>query len=475
MHVAGHPGETMERAQNGEQDKRRVAALSVGVALALTGLKLVVGLATGSLGILAEAAHSGLDLVAAFVTFLAVSVSSRPPDERHQYGHGKVENLSALFETLLLLLTCVWIIYEALQRLFVKTVEIEPSIWAFAVMGTSLAALVWISRLLYRTAHKYHSQALEADALHFKTDIWSTIVVILGLVFVLFGDLTGRQAIFGKADAIAALLVALIVVKVSVELGRRTVDALIDTAPPGVDGTIAARVRQVPGVEHVDAVRVRRAGPETFADVTISVASSLPLDEAHKVAVAVEEAVRAVVPHSDVMVHTDPHDDSESVLQDIRLTARRLRLDVHNVDVQRIGKHMRVALDLEVAPDLSLRAAHDLATQLEKRLRDDIPDITRIDTHIEPRPQVETAGRDVTAQSPQMVAAVQQALHGLPLISGYHNIAIAQSGSRYTVSVHCTFDPDAAIADVHRVSDLAGERVRAALPDVQRVIVHAEP
>lgn len=465
----------MQTTRNADKEKRLVAAASVGVAVALTLFKLVVGLATGSLGILAEAAHSGLDLVAAFVTFLAVSISGRAPDKQHQYGHGKIENLSALFETLLLLVTCVWIIYEATQRLFVKSVEIEPSIWAFLVMGTSLAALIWISGLLYRTAHKYHSQALEADALHFKTDIWSTIVVILGLVLVLVGDLTGQQAILGKADAIAALFVALIVVKVSVDLGKRTIDALIDTAPPGVDSTIAERVRTVPGVDHVDAVRVRRSGPETFADVTISVPASLPVDEAHNVATAVEEAVRGVVPQSDVMVHTDPHDDSESVLQDVRQIARRLRLDVHNVDVQRIGEHLHVALDLEVAPQLSLREAHALATQLEQRLRDEVSGISRIDTHIEPRPQAESAGRDVTGQSPALVTAVKDALRDLPLISGFHNITILQSESRYTVSVHCTFDPDASIADVHRVSDLAGERVRAALPAVQRVIVHSEP
>ena len=461
--------------RNGDKEKRIVAATSVSVAAALTLFKLLVGLATGSLGILAEAAHSGLDLVAAFVTFLAVNVSSRPPDKQHQYGHGKVENLSALFETLLLLVTCVWIIYEAIQRLFFKAVEIEPSMWAFLVMGTALVALFWISGLLYRAAHKYQSQALEADALHFKTDIWSTIVVILGLAFVVIGKVTGRQDIFGKADAIAALFVAVIVVKVSMDLGKRTVDALIDTAPAGVDATIEQQVRHVPGVEHVDSVRVRRSGLETFADVTISVASSLPLDEAHTVAVAVEDAVRGIVPQSDVMVHTDPYDDTEGVLQEVRLLARRLRLDVHNVAVQRIGHHMHVALDLEVKPDLSLAEAHGLATRLESRLREDIPGIARIDTHIEPRPQTETPGRDVTAQTPEVVGAVKNAIKGLPLISGYHSITVLKSDGRYNVSVHCTFNPATSIRDVHQVSDQVSERVRESIPAVNRVIVHSEP
>ncbi len=461
-------------AVNGHTEKRRVAAISVGVATTLTLLKLGAGLATGSLGILAEAAHSGLDLMAAFVTFLAVSISSRPPDQQHHYGHGKIENISALFETLLLLITCVWIIYEAVQRLFFTSVSIEPSIWAFAVMFIALGSLFWISRLLYRTAIKYQSQALEADALHFKTDIWSTIVVILGLTLVVIGDVTG-QLWLTKADAVAALIVALIVVRVSLQLGRRTVEALIDTAPPGLGVAIEQRIVQVPGVEHVDAVRVRTSGPETFADVTISVSNSLPLEEAHSVAVAVENAVREVAPDSDVMVHTDPHDTTENVLEQVRLVAARMRLDVHNIAVQRIGGHVYVALDLEVAPNLSLGDAHELASALERRLREEIVSIARIDTHIEPRPQAVTTGHDVTAQQPQIVAAVKQAIQGLPLISGYHSITVLRSDGDYNVSVHCTFDPATPIADVHEVSDTLSQRVRAELPSVHRVVVHTEP
>jgi len=457
-----------------DREKGNAALTSVVAAVFLTGMKLVVGIMTGSLGILSEAAHSALDLVAAAMTLFAVRVSSRPADAQHNYGHGKIENLSALFETVLLLVTCVWIIYEAVGRLFFKEVAVEASVWGFVVMGTSIVIDVSRSRVLARAAKKYDSQALEADALHFSTDVWSSSVVIVGLFLVFVAQQTGIQWLV-KADAIAALVVAMIVVYVSLQLGRRTIDGLLDTAPSGLSSAIQERVGHVPGVDHVDAVRVRRSGPETFADVTISVPASLPVDEAHNVATAVEEAVRGVVPQSDVMVHTDPHDDSESVLQDVRQIARRLRLDVHNVDVQRIGEHLHVALDLEVAPQLSLREAHALATQLEQRLRDEVSGISRIDTHIEPRPQAESAGRDVTGQSPALVTAVKDALRDLPLISGFHNITILQSESRYTVSVHCTFDPDASIADVHRVSDLAGERVRAALPAVQRVIVHSEP
>lgn len=458
-----------------EREKQLVAAASVVVAMLLTVFKLIVGVATGSLGILAEAAHSGLDLVAAFVTFLAVSFSSRPPDRRHHYGHGKIENLSALFETLLLLVTCVWIIYEGVQRLFVKTVEIEPSVWAFGVMIVSLAALIWISRLLYAAARKHRSQALEADALHFKTDIWSTIVVILGLTLVLVGDVTGQRELLGKADAVAALVVAAIVVKVSLDLGKRTVEALIDTAPPGVAALIESEVSKVAGVDHVDAVRVRRSGPETFADITVSVAKSAPLAEAHAVATAVEEAARAVAPDSSVMVHTDPDDRVMDTMQQVRLTARRMHLDVHNLSVHRVGGRAHLTLDLEVAGHLRLNEAHAVASKLEERLRQDVPSLDRIDTHIEPRPQRATRGEDVTAQSTDIAQAVDDAIAGLPSITGHHGLTVLRSNGSYNVSLHCTFAPTMSLRDVHHLSEEVGQRVRQAVPSVARVIIHPEP
>src|SRR5512136_220588 len=207
--------------ETAQKEKRSVALLSVLAAVGLTTFKLVVGLLTNSLGILAEAAHSGLDLVAAAMTYFAVRVSDRPADKEHTYGHGKVENLSALFETLLLLATSAWIIYEAIQRLFYVTVKVETSIWSFIVMGTSIIIDVTRSRILYRAARKFKSQALEADALHFSTDIWSSSVVILGLIGLTIAHFVPGMDWMQKADAIAALVVAIIVIHISGQLGWR--------------------------------------------------------------------------------------------------------------------------------------------------------------------------------------------------------------------------------------------------------------
>jgi cation diffusion facilitator family transporter len=288
------------------REKQAAALRSLLAAVGLTAFKIVVGVATGSLGILAEAAHSGLDLVAAGLTFLAVRFSGRPADREHLYGHGKIENLSALAETLLLLLTCAWIVWEAVHRLRVHHTEIEVTAWSFAVMVTSIVVDVSRSRVLSRAARKYHSQALEADALHFTTDVWSSSVVIVGLVAVKAGDWWPRLLFLRNADAIAALGVSALVVWVSVRLGRRTLDALIDKAPQGMEQRIIAAVEGVEGVRNCHNVRMRYSGPILFIDLHILTDGAQSLAQAHSLTETIEEVIRGLVPNADVTVHPEP-------------------------------------------------------------------------------------------------------------------------------------------------------------------------
>jgi cation diffusion facilitator family transporter len=288
--LAVHPAE--------DREKQFAALSSLLAAVGLTAFKIVVGVLTGSLGILAEAAHSGLDLVAALMTFLAVRIAGRPPDHSHLYGHGKVENLSALFETLLLLLTCVWIVWEALHRLISHTSGVEVNAWSFVVMATSIAIDFSRSRVLSRAAEKYHSQALEADALHFQTDIWSSSVVIFGLIAVKAG--------WNGGDSVAALGVSAVVVWVSIQLGRRTLDALIDRAPAGMEERICEIVQHVPGVADCHQVRIRWSGPVLFVDLHVLVDGRQTLKEAHELTEAIESAIQKIAPRADVTVHPEP-------------------------------------------------------------------------------------------------------------------------------------------------------------------------
>ena len=291
-----------------EREKNLVALSSVGAAVVLTSMKVVVGLTTGSIGILSEAAHSGIDLVAALMTFWAVRASSKPPDSDHLYGHGKIENFSALFETGLLLATCVWIAYEAGKRLFFGGGHVEATVWSFLVMAISIIIDLSRSRALASTARKHRSQALEADALHFSTDVWSSAVVIAGLAGVWFSHRTGMQWL-ARADSVAALGVAGIAALVSVRLGRKAVDDLLDAAPTGLLEQIARAAQEVDEVVTVSQVRVRRSGPRTFADVILQVARGVPVERAHETAHAAEDAIRSAVLDVDVMVHTEPVED----------------------------------------------------------------------------------------------------------------------------------------------------------------------
>jgi cation diffusion facilitator family transporter len=290
--------------RNGE--KRSAAMSSVVAAVFLTGMKIIVGLLTNSLGILAEAAHSGLDLVAALVTLFSVRKSDQPADDSHLYGHGKVENLSALAETLLLLATCIWIIYEAVERLFFRVVRVDASLWAFLVMAVSIFVDVTRSRILKRAAVKYNSQALEADALHFSTDVWSSGVVILGLIGVRLAAGNLRLAFLHRADAVAAMGVSVIVVYISLQLGRRCIDGLMDAAPAGLAENIRQRVESMPGVAECHQIRVRTSGAHVFVDLHATFSGGRSLEDVHRQTEIIEAAIRELEPRADVTVHPEP-------------------------------------------------------------------------------------------------------------------------------------------------------------------------
>jgi cation diffusion facilitator family transporter len=291
------------------KEKNGAALSSVIAAIGLTTFKIVIGVLTGSLGILAEAAHSALDLVAALMTLFAVKIADKPADYEHPYGHGKVENLSALFETLLLLITCAWIIYEAVKRLMnPSAVVVEVTYWSFIVMTVSIIIDISRSRVLMKTAKKYNSQALEADALHFSTDVWSSSVVILGLIALLVSRLVSKLQFLEHADAIAALVVAAIVIYVSIRLGFSTIKALIDSAPKGSRDKIVRITEAVPGVKNVHNIRIRTSGAHLFIDIHIMVDGEKSLKDVHCITDKIEQDLKMELPEADITVHPEPNE-----------------------------------------------------------------------------------------------------------------------------------------------------------------------
>ncbi len=456
-------------------EKRTVALNSLLAAAAVTVLKLIIGLTTRSLGILSEAAHSGLDLVAAFITLLSVRVSDKPADAEHQYGHGKVENFSAFIETGLLLLTCIWIVWESVRRLTGHhAVHIDPSLPAFGVLLASMLVDWWRSRQLKRIADKYDSQALQADALHFSTDIFSSAVVAIGLAAVWAGRRLGIPWL-GKADPIAALLVSGIIVYVSSRLARQTVDALLDAAPAGYRARIMNTVLKINGVIEVERVRIRRAGNRYFADLTVGLARNVTFQRSGQVVAEITDAVHTLLPDCDVVVHSVPRETGhESIFDRVRAVAARNNFSVHDVSVQDLAGRLHVEQHLELDETLSLKKAHDVVTRLEAEIRSEIPEISTILTHIESEPStIEPGGRVLRN------AALEQKLRPLvrefPEILDMHEVEIKFVRDKVYMSCHCTLADNLPLSRVHDVVTALEIRFKQAAPELFKVLIHPEP
>ena len=461
-----------------------MAALgSVGSAVVLLSLKTFLAAATGSLGVLSEALHSTLDLIAAIITYLSVRVSDRPADADHTYGHGKVENFSAFLETGLLILTAAYIVWEAVQRLFFRQITIRPSVSAIGILGIALGIDLLRSRALARVAREHVSEALEADALHFSTDVWSTSVVILGLGMAWVGQRTGLSWLL-YADPIAALGVAAVVIWVAARLGRRTAEALLDTAPEGLQERVARAVEELDGVLSTERVRVRRAGNRHFVDVTVSIPRVVSFEQVHAISDAVERRVGEIIP-ADVMVHTEPRAQAgEHVFDSIRAAAQRRGLAVHSLSAHQIDGNLFVEMHLEVDEHLSLREAHRQATDLEEEIRK-LPSLAGtangvlVNIHIEPLgahiASVDRSSGDLLGLSGNVEAFVNGLRDEFHALKDCHEVRVQKVERKIHLSCHCAMDGNLPITVIHDVTARLEDRVKERFPQIARVTIHPEP
>jgi cation diffusion facilitator family transporter len=452
-----------------QRDKEKVALTSIAASGGLTIAKGIVGLMTGSLAILSEAAHSLLDFAATVMTYLAVRVSGKPADEEHHYGHGKFESVAALAETALLFLLSGVVIYEAMRRLLGQEEHaVEASIPAFVVIGASIVIDFFRARALNKVARETSSEALEADALHFSSDLWSSLGVLIGLAAVALG--------FKWADAVAALVVAAVIVIAGWRLGRRTIDTLLDTAPPGIADQVAQIVRRVPGVVAIDTVRARQVGPEQFVELVISVSRTMPIDRVVLLKEAVVAATRAELPKAQISVIAEPRAlDNETVMDRVMVIARNRGLAVHHVTVHAIGEKLSVSLDLEVDGSLTLAAAHEIADGLEGAINDELGSDVEVETHIEPL-QTDALGRDATtARIAEVQAALSDIATGTGTLCDVHDVRVRETSEGEVINFHCRVNPAQTVHDVHERVDELERALRAKWPSIKRVIGHAEP
>lgn len=476
------------------REKTLVALSSVGAAIGLTTLKIIVGLLTGSLGILAEAAHSGLDLVAALMTFFAVRVSDKPADATHNYGHYKIENLSAFLEAVLLLVTAIYVIYEAIRRLLFQEGHVDISIWAFVVMLISIGVDVTRSRILLRVARRLGSQALEADALHFSTDIWSSAVVIAGLLVVWLTHTFSLPAWFAQADAIAALGVSGIVIWVGLRLARETIDVLVDRAPDQLTPQIQKRIDRVEGVSEVRRIRLRRAGNKLFTDVIIAAPRTYTFEQIHDLSDNVEKAAiegaRSISPQgeTDVVVHVEPAPSpQETVTEQIHYLAELQGVHAHDIHVRDIGGRLEADFDVEVQGDMNLQEAHAVATRLEQAVLESNRRLLRVTTHLEAPNEVVVPRQEVTQQFHEMQADICYIADEVAGVGSTHDVHLYRSQPkleenkgvnnpyRLDLMLHTTIDAAMPLSQAHVEAEEIKRRLRHAYPHLDSVVIHTEP
>jgi cation diffusion facilitator family transporter len=452
-----------------KNDKEAVALSSIFASALMAGGKFTVGFLTGSLGILSEALHSLLDLGATIMTYYAVRVSNKPADELHHYGHGKIESVTALAETVLLFITCFWILYEAIRRLMANDFSVEVTWWAIAVIVVSIVIDISRARALSRVAKKTRSQALEADALHFSSDVYSSAVVLLGLGFTAVG--------WPRGDAIAAIGVAMFVCLAGWRLGRRTIDTLLDAAPVGVSDKIKTIVADIPAVIRVERVRVRPAGSVLFIQADVAVSRGLPLNRVDITKSQIVEAIRASMPEAEVTVTTHPLAlDTETVHERVAIIAAAHGLFVHHVTVHQIDERLSVGLDLETEGTMAIGEAHAIASQLEAAIRDELGNEVEVESHIEPQQTRGTIGTEIDPSVLESIAGyVQKCASAINFIRDVHGIRARQTDQGIIIIFHCLVEPLRSVAEVHEVMDGLEHKIRNQWPNIWRVVGHAEP
>ncbi|NTW11240.1 MAG: cation-efflux pump [Chlorobiaceae bacterium] len=452
------------------QKKQQVALSSVAASILLTLMKLVVGFMTGSIGIISEAAHSALDFGAAALTFFAVRVSDKPADTKHHYGHAKIESVSALIETGLLIVTSVWIVYEAISRLLEGSTEIEVTWYAIAVMVVSIIVDFSRARALKKVARETNSKALEADALHFSSDILSSAVVIVGLLFVSLG--------IHWADAVAGIAVAIMVAWAAIRLGKTTIDILIDAAPEGIAERIEEVTLEVTGVVGIDKIRVKPTGPQVFVEMAISVNRTLSVETVQSICATIEKLVRKEFPVADMTINTKPVAlNSETIAERVHVVGLNHNLHAHNISTSLDGEKKHITFDVEVDQQLTVRKAHDMVTALEDDLHREFDGEIDICIHLDPlRYEERNTATLPLSEEQRILDTIRLAAKPFEDIEDVHEIKVRLTEKqKLFITMHCSFTDELLLEEAHSLTSRLEGEIYHVLPEACRVIIHAEP
>ncbi|MCG3218908.1 MAG: cation diffusion facilitator family transporter [Candidatus Heimdallarchaeota archaeon] len=458
----------MNQLQSAEMHK--AALLSIYTAIFLTTIKTVAAILTGSLGILSEVLHSALDLVAAMITFFAVKKSNEPPDQTHHFGHKKVEAFSALAEALLLIITCIWILSAATDRLIQGSHEISLGQWGIIVMLISIMLDWQRSNNLQKIGDKYGSQALKADALHFRSDIYSSAVVIVGLI--------GAELNIGMADPLAAIIVALIVLKATYKLSMEAVDDLLDKAPEEGYDKVKDIISSIEGIREVERIRMRgsQESSSIYIDAIVSMNPSITLFQAHLITEEAEKKVKEVYPKADVMIHMQPDEEvQDAIIAQVRIISQEYDniIAVHSFQLADIGNEMVLSLHIEFKPEISLRKAHEIATSVEVRILEKLP-VTQVLTHLE-ESRIHVIRKDVTEKYPELISRIKDEIMKI----GHHipekMVLLEGEDGKLDLHTTCHFKGELTIEETHKVTSITERHLHQAFMEIERILIHIEP
>ena len=449
--------------------KENAALSSIAASIVITLGKGWAGLATGSLALISDAAHSLLDVAATTMTWLAIRAASKPADDDHHYGHGKVESVAALVETAFLFLLSGAVAIEGIRRLWEEHSAVNVHWLAIVVLILSIAIDSWRYLTLSRIAKETHSEALAADALHFSSDLINSALVLAAF---------GASALgYPQADALVAVGVSIFIAIAGYRLAKRTLSTLLDAAPSGLASQIKKLVSEIPGIVNVDEIKARQAGSDLFIEVEVSVARSMSFDRVGALKNAVISAIRSELIDAVITVTATPITlDEETVLERVIIIAARRRIPVHHVTVQEIDGNLSVSLDLEVDGKMSLSDAHTIASQLENAIQEELGAETEVETHIEPLVISSLIGHDVDEARRANIARslIENALSS-HTITDIHNVRVRATEHGLIVNYHCRVDPNLEVTLVHEAVDQLEHRVRKDNHDILRIVSHTEP
>jgi cation diffusion facilitator family transporter len=447
--------------------QRRTALVSIVAALVLIGVKLGTGLATGSLGLLSEAAHSGTDLVAAILTFFAVGVAVRPPDPGHLYGHGKAEHLAALAEAVILVVLALFIANEAVGRLTGAEPELDVTWWALVVIAFVIVLDASRAIVSIRAARRWQSPAFATSAVHFASDLAGSSAVLVGLI--------AARAGYEDGDSIAALFVAVLVVVAAARLMRQNVDVLMDRVPTRAHAAARAAIEALAPEVQLRRLRMRRAAREYFADVVIGVPPAAGVEQAHAAASAVEDAVERAVPGADVVVHVEPR-EAEALRERAQAAAMRVPRvrEIHNIAVLEVGNRTELSMHLKLPASLTLAEAHEVASFVEREILNSIPEIDDVHTHLEPLAEP-SPGRALSEHaSPAATDAVRRVVLDVTKTEP-RRVRFFHTDVGLVAFLTLGMDANRPLADAHARASEIEERIRRAHPEIAEVVVHTEP